>query len=438
MEKIYQKTIGRHLVQPISLFVSHQKSGGIALGISVLIALILANSPISEDYFHFFENTFGFNINGETYFDFTLHHWINDGLMSIFFFVVGLELKHEFISGELSNPRNTILPIGAALGGMLVPAILYLAFNHGTPAAGGWGIPMATDIAFALAVLYVLGNRVPAAAKVFLTTLAVADDLGAVVVIALFYTSNIYFWSLGTGVLLLSIMFVANKMGVKNMLFYGLVGIGGVWTMFLLSGVHATIAAVLAAFMIPADAAIDEPTFLQKLCNLASKFRDAKSNDVRTLEDDQLHLLQEIQVVSKRAVPPSQWLEHYLAPIVTFIIMPIFALANAGISFQGVDFGHLFGSPVLWGIFAGLMGGKVLGIMGATFLLTKAKLATIPESLTTRQLLGLSFLASIGFTMSIFISTLAFQQPDLLMEAKVGIFMASLVGGVVGFFLLKK
>lgn len=438
MEKIYQKTIGRHLVQPISLFVSHQKSGGIALGISVLIALILANSPISEDYFHFFENTFGFNINGKTYFDFTLHHWINDGLMSIFFFVVGLELKHEFISGELSNPRNTILPIGAALGGMLVPAILYLAFNHGTPAAGGWGIPMATDIAFALAVLYVLGNRVPAAAKVFLTTLAVADDLGAVVVIALFYTSNIYFWSLGTGVLLLSIMFVANKMGVKNMLFYGLVGIGGVWTMFLLSGVHATIAAVLAAFMIPADAAIDEPTFLQKLCNLASKFRDAKSNDVRTLEDDQLHLLQEIQVVSKRAVPPSQWLEHYLAPIVTFIIMPIFALANAGISFQGVDFGHLFGSPVLWGIFAGLVGGKVLGIMGTTFLLTKAKLATIPESLTKRQLLGLSFLASIGFTMSIFISTLAFQQPDLLMEAKVGIFMASLVGGVVGFFLLKK
>lgn len=438
MKKLYQQTIVKHLIHPLYLFVGQQKSGSIVLGCSVILAIILANTAPADSYFQFFEQKIGISFNDTLYFNHSLHHWINDGLMSIFFFVVGLELKHEFIGGELSDLRQTVLPIGAALGGMVVPALFYLAFNHDTPSANGWGIPMATDIAFALGVLYILGDRVPSAAKIFLTTLAVVDDLGAVVIIALFYTSQISFWNLGIGLIFLSIMFIANKMGVKNLIFYGLIGIGGVWTMFLLSGVHATIAAVLAAFMIPAEATLGEPAFVAKMCQLSKDFRNTKGNEVRTLEEEQLHILKKIQTTANLAVPPSQSLEHYLAPLVTFGIMPIFAIANAGISFRGMEGATLLASTTTWGVAVGLLVGKVFGIMGATLMLVRMKLAEPPSALTLRRLAGLSFLASIGFTMSMFISTLAFENEQILLEAKVGIFAASIVGGLMGYFLLKR
>ncbi|RRD79516.1 Na+/H+ antiporter NhaA [Alloprevotella sp. OH1205_COT-284] len=438
MKKLYQQTIVKHVIHPLTRFVGQQKSGSIVLGGSVLLAIVLANTAFSEAYFHFFEQRIGIAFNDRLYFNHSLHHWINDGLMSVFFFVVGLELKHEFIGGELSNIRQTILPIGAAIGGMIVPALLYLAFNHGAVSASGWGIPMATDIAFALGVLYLLGDRVPIAAKVFLTTLAVVDDLGAVVIIALFYTSEISFGNLGVGLLLLTVMFAANKSGVKNLLFYGIVGIGGVWTMFLLSGVHATIAAVLAAFMIPAEATLSEPAFMKKMCRQAADFRNTKGNDVRTLEEEQLHLLKEMQTTARLAVPPSQSLEHYLAPIVTFGIMPVFALANAGVSFDSVDFSTLWASSTMWGVFVGLLLGKSVGIIGVSLLLTRMGWAQFPSELTLRRLVGISFLAAIGFTMSMFISTLAFESAQLLLEAKIAIFGASVVGGLIGFLLLKR
>ena len=238
----YNRKIKRGIVMPVQQFINREKSAGVVLGISIVVAMVLANSPWSEDYFHLFENKVGFFFNGEPYLYYSLHHWINDGLMSMFFFVVGLELKREFIGGELSDPRNTILPIGAAVAGMLVPALIYTLLNAGTGAAGGWGIPMATDIAFSLAIIYLLGDRVPLAAKVFLTTLAIVDDLGAVVVIALFYTSEISLLNIAIGVAFLLVMWGANKLGVKNVLFYGLLGIGGVWVAFLMSGIHATIA----------------------------------------------------------------------------------------------------------------------------------------------------------------------------------------------------
>lgn len=438
MQQLYQRTIVDLILRPLSSFVGQQRSGSIVLFVSVVLALILSNTALAEGYHHFFEQKVGFVFNGATYFNYTLHHWINDGLMSIFFFVVGLELKHEFIGGHLSDPRNTILPVGAALGGMLVPALIFASLNLGQPSAAGWGVPMATDIAFALGVLYFLGDRVPTAAKVFLTTLAVVDDLGAVIVIALFYTSEISLVNLGAGVGFLLLMFLANRVGIKHKVFYAVIGIGGVWTMFLLSGIHATIAAVLAAFMIPSDARLDEKRFNADLDALGRQFRETEGNDVRTLTHDQLHVIKDIQELSHQAQPPSQSLEHFFAPIVTFLIMPIFAIANAGISLGDIEPSGLLASPIVWGVALGLLVGKVVGVVGTTLLLTRCKVAALPDGLTPRRLLGLGFLAAIGFTMSMFISTLAFSTEAMLTEAKVGIFAASIVGGAAGYWLLKR
>ena len=268
MRKRYQKQIEHRLLLPILQFTQREKSSGIVLAVFVVLALLLANSPLRSDYLHFLEHHFGFIVDGKSVLNFSVAHWINDGLMSMFFFVVGLELKREFIGGELRDLRKVTLPVAAAVFGMLVPALIYLLFNLGTPFSHGWGIPMATDIAFALALLYMLGDRIPVSAKVFLTTLAIVDDLGSVVVIALFYTSNISFSSLALGILFLGIMFAGNRLGIKNVWFYGLIGIGGVWLSFLTSGIHATISAVLAAMVIPADSRISEATFIARIHKL--------------------------------------------------------------------------------------------------------------------------------------------------------------------------
>jgi NhaA family Na+:H+ antiporter len=235
------------IIYPVQRFMQQQKASGIVLGISVLVALFLANSPWSESYFAFFEHKLGFRFDGNDYLEYSIHHWVNDGLMAIFFFVVGLELKREIIAGELSEPRKAILPISAAIGGMLMPALIYFFLNPHGEVSNGWGIPMATDIAFALGVLYILGDKVPLSLKVFLAALAIVDDLGAVLVIAFFYTSDISVVNLLIGFGFVIVMYIGNRMGVRNIFFYMLLGIAGVWTAFLLSGVHATIASVLAA-----------------------------------------------------------------------------------------------------------------------------------------------------------------------------------------------
>lgn len=338
---------------PVQQFINQEKSGGIVLGISILVALVLANSPLGEEYFHFFEHSFGFVFNGDNYLYYTLHHWINDGLMSMFFFVVGLELKREFIGGELADVRNTVLPIGAAVLGMLVPALIYVSLNPLGMASSGWGIPMATDIAFSLAILSMLGDRVPLSVKVFLTTLAIVDDLGAVVVIALFYTSEISFASIAVGMAFLMVMFAANKLGVKNVMFYGIVGIGGVWTAFLMSGIHATIAAVLAAFMIPADAQLPESAFMARVSRQIRRFGEARPNKVSTLEEEQVEIIDKIRTDSKDAIPPLQRLEHSMHPLVSFVIMPVFALANAGISFDGIELSAVFSNNIAVGVMLG-------------------------------------------------------------------------------------
>ncbi|MDR2810910.1 MAG: Na+/H+ antiporter NhaA [Tannerellaceae bacterium] len=425
-------------VYPVQTFIQQEKSSGIVLGICVLIALVLANSPWSEEYFHFFEHKFGFRFDGKTYLEFSIYHWINDGLMAGFFFVVGLELKREISGGELSSPRKALLPIAAALGGMIVPALIYLSLNPAGDVHKGWGIPMATDIAFALGVLYLLGKKVPLSLKVFLTALAIVDDLGAVLVIAFFYTSEISISNLLIGFGFISTMFIGNKLGIRNLLFYAILGILGVWMAFLLSGVHATIASVLTAFTIPADVRIGKHDYIAKIQEylIHLKTTDVEKKHKSTLSENQLDTLAEVKKGTNMAIPPLQRLEHALHPFATFIIVPIFALANAGVSMH-LDVSQLLGSVAI-GVALGLFIGKTIGVVGTTLLLVKLKLAPFPEGMNYKHLLGMGLLASIGFTMSLFITSLAFTDPEYILQAKIGIFSASILGGVSGYILLNK
>ncbi|MDR1729815.1 MAG: Na+/H+ antiporter NhaA [Prevotellaceae bacterium] len=434
---MYKKNPIEKISQPISQFITNERSGGIVLGVSVLLALFIANfAPLSKHYFEILEMKIGLQFNGQSYLEYDILHWINDGLMAIFFFVIGLELKKEFIDGELSNPRQAILPIGAALGGMMVPALIYISLNPLGEAHQGWGIPMATDIAFALAVLFALGKKVPFPLKVFLTAVAVVDDLGAVIVIAFFYTSEISVMSLLFGLGAAFLMFIGNKAGIRNILFYAILGIGGVWLAFLLSGIHATIAAVIAAFMIPADVKIKEDVLLKRIRKHLNRFKYVDMNDkMPTLTKSQLFILEKTKEDLNRAMPPLQRLEHRLHPFSTFIVLPIFALANAGVSLS-LDMNTLFSTHIMLGVTLGLLIGKVIGVSGATFLLIKTKVALKPEGMTPRNLLGIGMLAGIGFTMSLFITSLAFTNAEYETQAKIGIFTASIIAAISGFLVL--
>jgi len=433
----------KYIINPVNSFISKSTTGGIVLFISALIAIILANSSLAEWYHHIWEHKFGIYIDGQTYLNYSIHHWVNDGLMAIFFFVVGLELKRELIGGELSTPKNAMLPIIAAIGGMIVPALIYTFFNYGTESSHGWGIPMATDIAFALGVLYLLGDRIPVSLKVFLTALAIVDDLGAVMVIAIFYTAEIDYFMLFTGLGFVVFLFFIKAFGIRNTLFYAIIGVFGVWLPFLLSGVHATIAAVLIAFTIPADSRVNENAYVEKIKRYLKQFRDADQNDkAPTLTTEQLHVLEDIRLVTKDAMTPLQRLEHRMHPFVSFVIMPVFALANAGVTFSN-DILAETTSTVTLGVTFGLIIGKVVGVFGISIAVIKLKIANMPEGLNARHLFGVGFLAAIGFTMSLFVTNLAFTgpTPELVAEhqlqAKLGIFMASLIAGIIGYFILK-
>ena len=420
LKQQYQKNIENRMIIPTLQFLQREKSSGIVLALFVALALILTYSPLREEYAQLLEHHFGFVFDGQPFLNFSIEHWFNNGLMSMFFFVMGLELKREFIGDELRDLSKVTLPVAAAVMGMLLSAGIYLLFNLGTPVAHGWEIPMATDIAFALAVLYMLGNRVPISAKVFLTTLAIVDDLGSVVVIALFYTSHISVGNLVVGLSFLLVMFVGNRLGVKNVWFYGLLGIGGVWVAFLMSGIHATISAVLAAMVIPADSRIPEAAFIARMKKLTRQFEQSEPNDVRTLEPEQLEILSRVKADSVQAMPPLQRLEHSLHPLVFFVIMPVFALANTGVSFVDMNIHVLNTNHVAPGVLCGLLLGKR------------------SRSMSWRTVTGVGFLTSIGFTMSMFVTMLAFDNPDNYIQAKVGIFAASIMGGFIGYRLLKK
>ena len=424
------------LLKPFNRFIHRESTAGIFLLVCSVVALVLANSPWSEAYHHLWEYEFSIGFAGHVVSN-SLHHWISDGLMAMFFFVVGLELKREIMGGELSSPKNAILPLAAAVGGMVAPALIYACFNYGKPSISGWGIPMATDIAFALGVLSLLGNRVPLSVKIFLTALAIADDLGAVLVIALFYTSEISTINLTTGAVFMIVLLTANYLGVRSTLFYGIVGIGGLWLAFLMSGVHATVAGVLAALTIPARTKIDEVGFVRRLRMYVSEFERIPPNNVSLLEPEQLHVVEKIKSLTKAAGTPLQQLEHALHPVVLFVVMPVFALANAGISFEGVSLQGAVTSASM-GVFFGLLAGKFIGVVGTSWLFIKIGWAKLPGDMTFKNICGLGMLAGIGFTMSLFITNLALQSPAAALEAKIGILTASLLAGIVGFFILNK
>lgn len=434
--------IDKWIIDPVNRFISKSSTGGLVLILSAVVAIILANSPWSHWYHEIWHYpvslTFGDDIN----LSMSLHHWINDGLMAIFFFVIGLELKREIVAGELSNPRNAILPIVAGIGGMVFPALIYTYFNQGQESMNGWGIPMATDLAFALGILYLLGDRIPASLKIFLTAFAIVDDLGSVLVIALFYTSEISMQNLGIGLSFLAAMILSNWLGVRNMFYYGLLGIGGVWLFFLLSGVHATIAAILAAFAIPASTKINEKYFIDKMKHYLEKFRKSDIDDsVPTLTSEQLHLLDDMESLTHKAMTPLQKLEHEMHPIVAFVVMPIFALANAGVTFSS-NFMVDATSSVALGVAVGLIVGKMIGIFGVPALMVRLKLVSIPTGTNYKFLFGLGMLSAIGFTMSLFINDLAFTPlgeigKNYITQAKIGIIIASVIGGFSGYFFLR-
>ena len=440
MNQIELSPIEKWITKPIGRFMSNSTSSGIVLFFAATLALILSNSPWSGAFQELWQVKFKIGI-GSFEINKSLQYWINDGLMSMFFFVVGLELKREILAGELSEPRKAILPVVAGLGGFLLPAFIYWCFNQDTSleAASGWGIPMATDIAFALGVLYLLGKRVPISLKVFLTALAIIDDLGAVLVIAIFYTSDISFYSLAIGAAFLGLMITANILGVRSAVVYGILGIGGLWTAFLLSGVHATIAAVLAAFTIPADMKISKDLFLRKIKLLLYRFSKKPSTPkgVSLLTSEEQYTLDKIQYIHKSVIPPLQKLEHSMHPLVAFVVMPIFALANAGITFSD-EFWSLFSSPVTLGVIFGLLIGKVVGISGAVYLVLKTKLTTLPDKVSFGSIVATSFLGAIGFTMSLFVTTLAFKDGLHILQAKAGILAASMLAGLIGFWLLRR
>jgi Na+:H+ antiporter, NhaA family len=431
-------TFNRKFIVPVRRIFSQSSSSAIILLIVTIIALIIANSPIAESFQAFWNIKIGFSFG-----DFKVYKplilWINDGLMSVFFFVVGLELKREIVSGELSNPKNAIVPFVAGLGGMAVPALIYFFFNSGNggEALNGWGIPMATDIAFALGVLYLLGPRVPISLKVFLTALAIIDDLGAVSVIAFFYTSDISLFNLGIGALFLMTMAIGNWLGIRSTLFFGTLGIAGLWLAFLLSGVHATIAAVLAAFTIPANYKISKYKYIRRCDIMLNKFSRVPVEDQRILNDKQYNILYSMERITDKAIPPLQKLEHSLHNLVVFLILPIFALANAGVSFSG-GFIESLTSNVTMGVAFGLLIGKIVGIVGFVFIAEKIKLLRLPEGINYKLLFGVSCLAAIGFTMSLFITSLAFESDLYDYQAKVGILIASLIAGLVGYAVLNR
>ena len=428
----------RQALTPFEEFVHDEASSGLLLMACAIIALIVANTGLVHYYEAILHTDLSFNIGSYTM-THSLHHWINDGLMALFFLLVGLEIKREALIGELSELRKAILPIGAAIGGMIVPALIYVAVNAGTDASAGWGIPMATDIAFAVGVLALLGNRIPKALIAFLLALAIVDDLGAVVVIAVFYTEQIHLTALlfafGAFVLLLLI----NLFGIRKPLPYMFFGFF-LWLGMMESGVHATLAGVLTALTIPANSNCKGPLFSQNISALMERFKKAEHPNKSILENSEQHrIMQTMENYVHNMESPLQRMEHSLHLWVAFLIIPLFALANAGITIDFGQLGSVISHPVTMGITLGLVAGKVIGVFGFSFIVLKMGWSSLPDKVTLSMIGGVSLLAGIGFTMSIFIAGLAFPgQATYLVNAKIGIILASLISGVCGYVVLRK
>jgi len=423
------------VLEAFERFFERMVRGSYPLFFTTLAAILWANFSFAS-YHGLWETEFSLSL-GE--FDMTksLRHWIDEGLMTIFFFTVGLEIKREILVGELTSFRRALLPIAAAVGGMLVPVAIYTIFNYGTPEAGGWGIPMATDIAFSLALLAVLRDRVPTGIRIFLSAFAIADDLGAVLAIAFFYTETIVTQNLLISFLFLIGLALANMLWIRWALVYALLGIG-VWLGILGSGVHATVAGVLVAFFIPAKAKYNTDTFIAKVRVYLDRFECEPANCGYTilLNDEHLNAVQGIEEACYDVATPLQRLEHGLGSWISLFVIPLFALANAGLVLEGMDISRALSEPVTLGIILGLVLGKPLGILLFTYVAFKSFSAPLPSGASWRHILGAGMLGGVGFTMSLFISGLSFGPGPLAQLSKLGIITGSLISALLGLAVL--
>ena len=422
----------RALRGPIQAYIHTEEVGAAILIVAAAAALGWANSPWSESYLDFWHINISFDIHVFAISE-DLEHLVNDGLMAIFFFIVGLEIKRELLHGELSSFRKAMVPVAAAIGGMVAPALIYTAFNGGGEGAAGWGIPMATDIAFALGVLALLGKRIPAELRVFLLGLAVVDDLGAIAVIAIFYSDAISWVDLGLAVGLFAVIAACVRFGVGSFGFYLILSVV-MWQFLLESGIHATLAGVALAAIVPSKPALQRKDYAVTVDALLQEFRVEMENGE---EEEAQTTVEEIERLSRGTEGPMERIEGIVHPWVSFIILPLFALANAGIVFSTDTLADASTSPVTLGVFVALLVGKVVGILGATWLAVRLGIGSLPTGVTWAQVLGVGLLAAIGFTVAIFVSGIAFEDHAVSDLAKIGIFAASLLAGVVGYLFLR-
>jgi NhaA family Na+:H+ antiporter len=417
-------------------FFNTISNGGFLLLAASITALIWSNlSP--ESYAHFWHKELTFSLGGAAL-THSLAHWVNDGLMTLFFFTVGLEIKREVMVGGLSDPRRAALPVAAAVGGMIFPGLLYAVFNGGGDTMAGWGIPIATDIAFSLAILSTLGKRIPFGVRIFLTAFAIADDLGAIVVIALFYTPQIHLSYLGMGLAVCAALFVMNRFWVRNPVAYLVAGVI-LWYMVAHSGLHATITGVVVSMFIPARGHYNTDVFMKMVRERLERIKCEGDDCGYTIMVNRTHLdaVHSINIACSKVEPPLQRLEHAMEPWVAYLILPLFALANAGIVFANLDLGAALFHPVTLGVSFGLALGKPIGITLFTWLATRILKVRLISGATWLMIVGVGFLGGIGFTMSLFISALSFSEPLYQEYAKIGIIIGSLLGGVAGYLLLR-
>jgi NhaA family Na+:H+ antiporter len=420
-----QRPLARYIGRPAAEFLKIEPSGGIVLLVSAVIALLWANSPWASTYDAVWglEITVGF---GDFVITHTFKEWINDGLMALFFFVVGLEIKSEIASGELRDPRNAVAPIAAAVGGMVVPAGIYAMLNAGGDGIGGWGIPMATDIAFALGIVALFGKSIPSPARIFLLTLAIVDDLGAITVIAVFYTQHLEFVWLAAAVGIAGVAVLMRVLHVWSAPVYVVLGIG-LWLCTLESGIHATIAGVVMGLLMSAKPLVDPSLAKEHARQIAKLGPSAERSD-------------KLIWLVRESMPPSERIQHRLHPFSSFVVLPLFALANAGVPLTPEVLGNAVASPVTLGIASGLVVGKIIGITGATWLVVRSGWARLPSHTSWPMMIGIAAVGGVGFTVALFITELAFRGGDAVLltdEAKIGVLAGSFVAACLGASVLR-
>jgi NhaA family Na+:H+ antiporter len=431
-----RQLVANQILKPTQQFFRKEAASSILLIVATIIALTWVNSDIGETYHSVWHTKISFAF-GDFRISKTLLHWVNEGLMALFFFTVGLEIKREILVGELASPKKALLPVIAALGGMIVPGLIYAVINIGLPTIHGWGIPVATDIAFALGAVAVFGRRVPVGLRIFLAAFAIADDLGAVVIIAIFYTKELVWSNLVISLFIILGLAIANFFWIRWTWVYAILGLT-LWFFILGSGVHATIAGVIVSLFVPARGRYDTDHFLQNVRNITEKFECEEQSCGYSilLNQEHLYAVQALELACHDVETPLQRLEHALHPWVAFFILPIFAMGNTGLLFQGIVFSKAISNPVIIGIIVGLVFGKPIGIMLFSYISVKTGLASLPKEVRWTHILGGAMLGGIGFTMSLFLSELSFSDPHIIDYARIAILTGSILAAIIGMSFL--